>query len=419
MNKQNKKLKVLISAYACEPNKGSEPGVGWNWAKLIAEFSETWVLTRLNNKEVIEKELKENPIPSLHFVYVDLPTWFKFWKRGQRGIYLYYYLWQVKAYIYSLKLHCSITFDLVHHITFGSCWMPAFLSLLPVEFIWGPIGGAQRAPLSLMKHFRFRNLLCELFRIVGQRIFWFDPFYWLTIKRSSAILVCNKDTVKFFPRKYLSKIILISQMGTEFIKKSEESFKYKRDDFIVASVGRLVHWKGFDLAIKSFAIFHSKYPNSKFVIVGEGSEHNNLKALVKKYRLRNVVSFVGQQSLRQVMVYLTKAEVFLFPSLHDGNPKVVLEALSAGMPVVCVDLGGPAEMVTEECGIKVRPVTIDQTIKGLADALLKLANNPDLRKKMGEAGRKRIAEYYSWDKKGEFIRKLYESVLNNESTSCP
>jgi hypothetical protein len=81
-----RRLKVLISAYACEPHKGSEPGVGWNWAKQIAKFAEVWVITRANNREVIEEELKRSPEPNLHFIYVDLPKWMRFWKKKQRGV---------------------------------------------------------------------------------------------------------------------------------------------------------------------------------------------------------------------------------------------------------------------------------------------------------------------------------------------
>ncbi len=100
-----RKLKVLVSAYACEPDKGSEPGVGWNWVKQIAKTHETWVLTRANNRESIERELQENPMPGAHFVYLDLPHWMRFWKRGQRGVHLYYYLWQIAAFIPARHLY--------------------------------------------------------------------------------------------------------------------------------------------------------------------------------------------------------------------------------------------------------------------------------------------------------------------------
>ena len=95
--KKIKRLRVLISAYACEPGKGSEPGVGWNFSKEMAKHHDLWVLTRLNNREIIENELLENPTEELHFIYHDLPKWTAWWKKGGRGVQLYYYLWQLTA----------------------------------------------------------------------------------------------------------------------------------------------------------------------------------------------------------------------------------------------------------------------------------------------------------------------------------
>ena len=86
-------MKILAFAYACEPQKGSEPGAGWGWARLLARLGDTWIITRANNKEAIEAELSSTPeAGSLHFVYVDLSERARSWKRGQRGIRLYYML---------------------------------------------------------------------------------------------------------------------------------------------------------------------------------------------------------------------------------------------------------------------------------------------------------------------------------------
>src|SRR6266511_405878 len=96
--KKMRRLKVLISVYACEPDKGSEPGVGWNWVKQIARFHEVWAITRANNRDPIERELAKQPMPNVRWVYFDLPKWSRFWKKGPRGVHLYYYLWQIGAY---------------------------------------------------------------------------------------------------------------------------------------------------------------------------------------------------------------------------------------------------------------------------------------------------------------------------------
>ncbi|MGB2889494.1 MAG: hypothetical protein WBC04_17505, partial [Candidatus Acidiferrales bacterium] len=91
-------MKVLVSAYACEPKKGSEAGAGWNWVCQISRFEECWVITRLNNRDAIDRALAGSPMPRVHFVYYDLPQWARFWKKGQRGTRAYYYLWQIGAY---------------------------------------------------------------------------------------------------------------------------------------------------------------------------------------------------------------------------------------------------------------------------------------------------------------------------------
>jgi hypothetical protein len=141
-----KHLKVLASAYACEPDKGSESGVGWNWVKQIARFHEVWVITRKNNRQPIEQALLQEPMDNVHWLYFDLPHWARFWKKGQRGMYLYYYLWQVGIYKIGKRLHEEVDFDIVHHVTFVNYWTPSFLTLLPVPFIWGPVGGGESSP---------------------------------------------------------------------------------------------------------------------------------------------------------------------------------------------------------------------------------------------------------------------------------
>lgn len=86
--------------------------------------------------------------------------------------------------------------------------------------------------------------------------------------------------------------------------------------------------------------------------------------------------------------------------------------MAAGKPVVCLDAGGPGEAVTEESGIKVKVQHPNQIVQDLSDALYKLAKEPILRRKLGEAAKERIREAYDWDRKGEQIERLYELVMS-------
>jgi NAD(P)-dependent dehydrogenase (short-subunit alcohol dehydrogenase family) len=116
-------VKLLAFAYACEPAEGSEPGAGWMWARMLARYGDTWVITRANNREVIESAIDEIPERGrLHFVYVDLPAWARSWKRGSRGLRPYYLLWQLAALRVARRLHRTIGFDLVWHLTLANAW---------------------------------------------------------------------------------------------------------------------------------------------------------------------------------------------------------------------------------------------------------------------------------------------------------
>src|SRR3954471_9943399 len=115
-------MRILVSAYACEPGKGSEPGVGWMWCRLLARFGEVTVITRANNRPSIEAASSIPEFSHLHFEYVDLPPWARRWKRGAKGARLYYVLWQFAALKRARRLVSDTKFDLAWHVTFANAW---------------------------------------------------------------------------------------------------------------------------------------------------------------------------------------------------------------------------------------------------------------------------------------------------------
>jgi glycosyltransferase involved in cell wall biosynthesis len=404
------KLKVLVSAYACEPDKGSEPGVGWNWVKQIAESHEAWVITRANNRESIERSLEESPVPNLHFVYLDLPRWMKFWKRGVRGIHVYYYLWQIAAFFLARRLYRQTPFDLAHQVTFVCDWMPSFLPLLPIPFIWGPIGG-QQAPEPLRLHIGWRgrsqDSIKKLVRWFVQR---FDPFFMLTLLRSRSIIAVDSGTAMRIPAPLRHKTDVIPACGTCPAELPETQSLSPSPNIVILSIGRFIYCKGFSLTIRAFAGLAQQCPDARLVLVGRGVEYAKLRRLVSENGIEDRVEFRDWVPRAEVLKFMQLADIFLFPS-YEGGGMVVLEAMTAGKPVVCLDTGGPGEAVTEECGIKVRIENVDQIVQDLSNALYRLAENPTLRSKMGEAAKRRVHQFYDWDRKGEKIKQIYESVL--------
>jgi glycosyltransferase involved in cell wall biosynthesis len=405
-------LRILISAYACEPGIGSEPGVGWNWTQQMGRYHEVWVITRANNQEPIEKALAAKPLPNVHWVYFDLPRWARLWKKRQRGVHLYYYLWQIGAYSVARKLHRSVGFNLVHHVTFVNYWMPSFMALLPIPFIWGPVGGGESAPRSFWRSFSLRGKAYERLRDLVRFLAEFDPFVRLAARRATMGLATTPKTEKRLRALGCRQVLVFSEAGVPRRDIEELRALPIREGSPVRflSLGRLLHWKGFELSLRAFARFARRYPASEYWIVGDGPERRRLEKLARNLGLASKVRFWGMIRRSQVLGRLADCDVLLHPSLHDSGGWVCLEAMAAGRPVVCLDLGGPALQVTVDTGMKVPATSPEQVVSDLAAAFYKLASSPELRARLSLGARERVEEHFDWEKKGLWMAKLYQSL---------
>lgn len=415
-----KRLKVLLSAYACEPNKGSEPGVGWNWTRQIAHLAdEVWVITRANNRRAIEEALRQESLPNVHWVYYDLPRWVRFWKKGQRGVHLYYYLWQIGIYFLARRLHREVKFDLIHHLTFGNYWMPSFLALLPIPFIWGPVGGGESTPKAFYSTFSLRGRLYEHLRNLTR---WFgerDPFTKITVRKTVIALSKARETAGRLTQMGARRISLVSEVALpkEEIKRLLDIPPHGNPPFRFLSLGRLLHWKGFHLGLMAFARFAEAFPDSEYWLIGDGPERRNLERLAQTLGIAKKVRFWGKLPRSEALAKLAECDVLVHPSLHDSGGWVIVEAMASGRPVICLDLGGPALQVTEETGFKIPAHTPEQVVEAIAEAMLRLAADDSLPRRMGEAAQQHVWEGFIWEVREKQIHLIYERCFRDAKAS--
>jgi glycosyltransferase involved in cell wall biosynthesis len=160
----------------------------------------------------------------------------------------------------------------------------------------------------------------------------------------------------------------------------------------------------------AFAKLRETHPGTRLTVIGEGPDEAWLRDVARRLDLDGAVDWVRPMDHTAVMRTYLRHDAFLFPSLHDSSGNVVLEALSSGLPVVCLDAGGPAVLVDPSCGIRVRAVEPQQTVDDLARALAALADNPRLAQAMGEAARRRAREHFSWTRQVTRMEELYRTV---------
>jgi len=403
-------MKILLSCFACEPGQGSEEGVGWNVAVQSARFNEVWVVTREFCRPPIEAELQRNPNPNLHFIFVEPFNWQENFKGRQGGLQLHYYMWQVLAYRAAKKVHQKVKFDVARHVTYVKFWSPSLICLLPVPFIWGPIGGGEAAPKPFWRDFNSKAKLYETARDIAQRIGAADPFTRITAKKSVYTPVTTEDTAKRVRPMGAKNIEIYGEAGLSTARINQLA-QYPLPDsqpirFI--SLGRLLHWKGYHLSVRAFAA--ANLPNAEYWLLGDGPYREQLEQIAQDAGLGDKIKFWGRIPREDTLKKLGQSHVLVHPSLHDSGGWTCLEGMAAGRPILCLALGGPDTQVTEETGIKIPAHNPDQVVQDMAAAMTRLATDGELRQRLGKGGRDRVRTVYDWDKKGEFFAQLYEKV---------
>lgn len=403
---------ILATAYAVNPYKGSEDGMGWNFIQQIARFNKVIAITRENNRLAIEKYQAEHPDPihaNISFQYYDLPKWKRFWKRGQRGALLYFNLWQ-KGVIGFVKRQ-NIHFDIAHNLNFHNDWTPTFLGKLNKPTVWGPIGHHPEIPTQYLSAYGWKARLKNKLTWLVKNAFWrYSPGLKKAVQEADHICCMNQSVAEVLDLNSKSHSLMPS-VATCDPGRPALSIPTK---FRLISVGRLVPLKGFDLTIRAFAHFLSQLTpderqSCELLIVGSGPELNRLKEIAEEERVVGQIEFIAWMERKELMEWYRRASVFLFPS-HEGAGMVVAEALSFGLPVVCLDNCGPGEFIDPTCGMAIPMRDYQDTVQCLGEAVSTLFHDAALRSGMSIQARNRFEKHFDWNLRGEHLKNIYANL---------
>ena len=414
-----KNTRILVSAYGCEPGKGSEQGVGWHWCLELAKLAELVVFTRSNNQASIQAAIPPELRSRIKFKYFDLPSSVRRFKDKEKGFYLYYLLWQWGVYRQVKELIAFEEFDYSMHLTFGSIWLPTFLHLSRVPFIWGPIGGGEAVPFSLIRTLPLSSKIVQYARYALMAVIPINPFILNIMRRSTVILCRTEDTARLIPKRYASKVHLVLEtaIASDMINRTVARLQPKgRGEIQVIYTGRLIALKNVAVAIHAAARAITRGAKLRLLIVGDGPLREDLKALANALNIAEFVEFRGFLSQEETIQLLRSSDVYLFPSLKEGGSWSLMEAMSAGLPVICVKSSGMALITDEVSAIRIEAKSQTQMIEDFSHALFDLALSPEKRRRLGDSARRRIEKDFQWGNKKEFMRALL-SELNNVSSS--
>lgn len=411
-------MKVLLSAFACAPNRGSEPGVGWNWALALAKKNDVTVLTREENRREIEAYKKENDIP-FKVEYFGIPFFEKNTKIPfQKN--LYTMMWQRKVVRFAQQLNEKNKFDICHHITYASYKYPTELYKLGIPLIVGPVGGGEVTPDSCRITYGIKDRVIEYIHDMQIRNTTHNQKFKDMCENASMILTTTQETFDCIPSIYKNKMKIMQTIGiSEKEIRTELSVReYKNTEkFKVLYVGNLLPLKGVQLLPRIAKKINDQ--DIIFQIVGDGIEKNKMQKSVHEYGLENSFEFVGAVPRNKALEYMDNAHLFIFPSFHDSGAMVVLEAMARKLPVLALATGGPAVHIRDGRGMAVKA---NQSIEKIID---EFADDIKLYKKLYCSDKEKIkkildnAEEYLyadcvWSNKAETMQEFYRKVVEKK-----
>jgi glycosyltransferase involved in cell wall biosynthesis len=409
-------MKLLISAYACAPNFGSDHGIGWNWVTEAHRIGhEIWVLASSAHRPSIATACRDDPdLAGIHWFFPEVPGWPLAQGVEPKWERTYNMLWQSRAVGLARELHDNVNFSAIHHLTWSGIRAPTFLGSLGPPLIIGPIGGGETSPRSLRDAIGGRGKVLEWVRDMSNATITINPLVRGGFRDAAVIFVTTEDTQNLFKGSLRDKTVVFSSISLTHLPPARLREWSGPPKFLYA--GRLLYWKGVHIALRAFAELISKGIDARFTIVGDGPERSRLEREAVSWNLCDRVEFIRRIPQPKLFELYDTHHLLLFPSLHDSGGFVVLEALSRGLPVVCLDLGGPKDTVTDNCGVIVGTHGCAQNTAQLAismaTAMSRLLKAPERLAELSSGARARAREFILakripvlYDRAAEFIKE--------------
>ena len=284
--------------------------------------------------------------------------------------------------------------DIVH----SWLWYSNFLCGISCKFgLWGdiPFIASQRGDY----HARYGKF----------RLWWTEK----VIYNTADCLLTNSEQIQrnllqLYPNRYIISIPNILELPTqEWSQKQKDNTEEKS----IVCVGRFAPEKGHRYLIEALGLLNQKEVKWRCTFLGDGELEPELRALTAEHNLTDKIMFPG--FCEDVYSELLKSDVFVLPSLHEGSPNALIEAMGIGMPCIASDVGGIRDLIeTDKNGIRVP----DQDSSALASALERILTEPEFASELGKNARTTIEQKFNTAESIQRLEKIYHSFLEKNGT---
>ena len=413
-------------AYECSPYRGSEWAAGWGRLLGAAKVAETHVVTSEANFAVLERARDEGLLPENVFVYTPRPDarLHKLERKPALFAYNYtaYHHWQVLALGLIRELHAREHFDLVHQVSVCTFREPGYGWELGVPFVWGPVGGTQNYPARFLPMLPLKEMVKEGVRSITN---WFalrKPRVQDAARRAAVLIAANSTNACDLEHACHREVELLLETGLHEVKEPDRARFEKRindaragrpsDPLRLLWSGELQTRKALPILLR--ALYQLKPEVTwQLDVLGDGPMRERWEKEAEQLGLADRVRFLGRLPFPEAVAEMNSADLFCFTSLRDTSGNVVLEALAAGVPVLCFDHQGAGDMVSEYSGVKLPVVSPTRAQADWARAIQGLAQDPRRLFALSR-GATIQARSFLWSRNHDRVNGFYERLVDRQ-----
>ena len=404
--------RVLMIAYACDPQGGGEHWLGWGWAEQAARMYEVDLITTPRAREAITARAGELGITP-HFVQGSV-TVQKFSEKLNASWWRKF-AWQKRVMRLATHLHSEKKFQIVHQTTFHTFRVPFLAVNLGIPSLWGPIAGGESVPKGFERYLG-RAHYAEAARNIINRVWLNFPNVKRSLEGAAMIFASNNITKQFLPAYCHSKCQIVPpnalRPADEVFIRSESPTERAGSTFNLLYVGNCVATRALPIVFE--ALHESGLVDFQLSIIGDGPAIPAWKRRCSELNLNAKVRFVGKVPHSELAQWYAASDLLVFPALRDSGGSALLEAMARFVPVICLDWAGPGEMVDSNSGVKIPVTNPRATVSAFAKNLAMLARDPERRASLAAAGRIQAESRFRWQAKREILELAYQRLIERQ-----
>lgn len=405
-------MKVLINAYTCSPDHGSEPGMAWNWIIHLSEYCELFVITESEFKNRIIESLEllntRNPI-HFHFLSVSDNVRKMCWNQGDWRFYYHYRKWQRKAFELSNDIMLKTPIDLIHQLNMIGYREPGYLwKHKHVPFVWGPIGGVEKMPKEFLRNAPiFLRLFLNLKNVINWVQIRFHPRVRKAIHRSDYILSAVPAMRDALQEVWSKQSLLISETGCNLNKTIiDDNVKYESGLHLIW-VGKFDYRKQLQLALDVMISLKDRTDIFLHIVGGGTKKEERYFKNYSSSALSSNIIWHGKKSKAEVHLLMQKCHLLFFTSIMEATSTVVVEAIENNLPVLCFDTCGFGNIIDSSIGFKIPLLQYNTSVMEFKRIINEL-NITELNQ-LALNCRHRVGEL-SWSNKARIVSQIYNHL---------